>query len=140
MDLDVDLDDLQPDEFLDGGVDGGADLVRQGMQGCAVDRHEVDVDGHLGFADFRADAGGVVRAADGVADGPEGAGRAGSQGVDAGNRAGGDAGDLRDGGFGNDGPAGARRCGSRHGDRPEALVRRRADLRARQPGRGTGTG
>ena len=46
------------------------------MQGRAVHRDEVDVHGHLGFADFHADARCVIGAADGVADGPQGARRA----------------------------------------------------------------
>jgi hypothetical protein len=43
------------------------------MQRVSVDGHQIEVHGHLGFSDLGADTSSMVLAADGIADGSEGA-------------------------------------------------------------------
>jgi hypothetical protein len=68
VDLDVDLDDLQPDEFLNSPVNSSADLVGDAVQGMPIDGHKVDIHRHLGLAHFGANTRGMVRTANSVTD------------------------------------------------------------------------
>src|SRR5688572_9740844 len=84
------------------------------MERRSVRRDEADIHRDLGLADFGVHAGCVVRTADGVPDGAEGAGWPGTQRIDPRDSAGGDAGNFGYGSLRDDGAAMAwrRDCGT----------------------------
>jgi hypothetical protein len=94
VDLDVDLDDLETDEAADRSGDGGADVVRDLLDGSGVLDDDGQVCGGLRLADLDLDALREVGGVDGVADGAEGACSTATERVHAGDLTGGDAGDL----------------------------------------------
>ena len=46
VDFNIDLNDIQSDEFLHGRIDRGPNLIGQLLQRHAVHRHEVDIHGN----------------------------------------------------------------------------------------------